>query len=60
MSKKKVSVKDDIERLKGASISSFNKRTRLPQPLYWSLFNSEIARIKARKNKKRLLESIFG
>jgi hypothetical protein len=35
-------------------------RERLPQPLFWSLFNSRIQEIKKEKELKRLLSDVLG
>ncbi len=35
-------------------------RERLPQPLFWSLFNSRIQEIKKDKELKRLLSDVLG
>jgi hypothetical protein len=35
-------------------------RERLPQPLFWSLFNSRIQEIRRDKELKRLLSDVLG
>jgi TATA-binding protein-associated factor Taf7 len=35
-------------------------RERLPQPLFWSLFNSRIQEIKKNKELQRLLSDVLG
>ena len=37
-----------------------NNRERLPQPLFWSLFNSRISEIKKNKELARLLNDVLG
>lgn len=37
-----------------------NSRERLPQPLFWSLFNSRIKDIKKNKELARLLNDVLG
>lgn len=37
-----------------------NERERLPQPLFWSLFNSRIAEIRKNKDIARLLNDVLG
>jgi len=37
-----------------------NSRERLPQPLFWSLFNSRIKEIKKNKELERLLNDVLG
>jgi len=49
-----------IENLKRSCVSAADKREHLPQPLYWSLFNAELARIKKIKAKRDLIESVLG
>lgn len=48
-----------IKRLKDATIAAADKRERLPQPLFWSLFTSELAEIKDGKESDRLLDSLL-
>ena len=49
-----------VERLKSASFKAAAERERVPQPMFWSLFTSELEAIKAKKREARLLSSIFG
>jgi hypothetical protein len=37
-----------------------SRRERLPQPLFWSLFRSEVTRIKNRKKLERVVGNILG
>lgn len=37
-----------------------HERERLPQPLFWSLFNSRINDIKKQKELSRLLDDVLG
>ena len=48
-----------ISRLKNASLSAIGKRERLAQPLFWSLFQSEIEEIRKKKSEERLLRKIL-
>lgn len=36
------------------------ERERLPQPLFWSLFNSRIQEIKKNKELQRMLSEVLG
>ena len=49
-----------VNRLKQASFKTARERERVPQPLFWSLFRTEIDSIKEKKQTKRLLSDIFG
>ncbi len=42
-----------IDRLKDATKRAIQKRERLPQPLFWSLFLHEVESIKSQRRKKR-------
>lgn len=48
-------VKDLSQRVRQA----IGKRERLPQPLFWSLFNAEISDIRTKKAEQRLLDRLF-
>lgn len=45
--------------LKKATLHAVNSRERLPQPLFWSLFSSELADIKAARQEQRILRKIL-
>lgn len=49
-----------VSRLKNASFRTANERERVPQPLFWSLFASELQTIKKKKKQQRLLTELFG
>jgi hypothetical protein len=49
----------NIRRLKSRALSVVEKRERLPQPLFWSLFGAELSQIKKRKEKQRALRRVF-
>ena len=53
-------IAEAVERLKSATVSAADKRSRLPQPLFWSLFASEIANIKKKKSLKRTVDALLG
>lgn len=42
-----------LERLKTVSLSIIASRERLPQPLFWSLFENKISEIRADRKKVR-------
>ena len=43
----------DLQRLRDATLRVVDTRERLPQPLFWSLFNHQVTAIKKRKKKHR-------
>ena len=49
----------EVKRLHEASLRAMDKRARLPQPLFWSLFHSQVRSIKQRKDRDRLVRSIL-
>ena len=53
-------VAEAVERLKHATVTAAQKRDRLPQPLFWSLFASEIEAIREKKAAKRIVHSLLG
>ena len=50
----------EVERLRQATVAAAGKREHLPQPLFWSLFRSEVDRLKRQKAVRRALEEVFG
>lgn len=50
----------ELVRLKSATMRAVQTRERLPQPLFWSLFYSQITEIKRRKARARMLRQVFG
>ncbi len=48
-----------LERLRQMTISAAEKREHLPQPLFWSLFRSELEVLKREKDFQRLVGSVF-
>jgi hypothetical protein len=46
--------------VKAATLQAAEKRDRLPQPLFWSLFSLRINDIKKEKERARTLTDIFG
>lgn len=49
----------EIARVHKLTIESAEKRERLPQPLFWSLFHARIAAVRRDKELARLLTSIL-
>lgn len=45
-------VASELKTLQNAVETAARERSKLPQPLFWSLFHSEIKRIKAKKATK--------
>jgi hypothetical protein len=49
-----------LDKIRSATIQAAEKRGRLPQPLFWSLFHSEIAQLKKEKELRRLLQEVLN
>ena len=49
-----------VSRLKSASMQAARERETLPQPLFWSLFHSQLADIKKLKQQKGLIDALIG
>jgi hypothetical protein len=56
----KSSIAKEIEGLQSTILRLARDRERLPQPLFWSLFNSRIREIKQSKEVRRVLQEAFG
>ena len=52
-------VAEDIEDLRSTILRVAKERERLPQPLFWSLFNSRLKEIKRHKELSRLLNTVL-
>ncbi|MBX7137227.1 MAG: hypothetical protein K1X83_04515 [Oligoflexia bacterium] len=50
---------EELRDLKAKIFSAVAQRERMPQPLFWSLFNSRLHDIKRRKNLGRILEELL-
>ena len=48
-----------LMRLRESSFDAVKRREHLPQPLFWSLFRTEITEIKRKKELRRLVSSLF-
>lgn len=53
-------VAQEIERLRSATVRAASDRERLPQPLFWSLFQNELKELKKKKEIRRALQEILG
>lgn len=50
-----------LSSLKSSTLRAISRRERLPQPLFWSLFHTEVNAIKERrKEKRRALAALFN
>jgi len=52
-------IAEKLTRLKRAMVSAAETRTRLPVPLYWSLFHSQVKEVRKVKARERLLRTLF-
>ena len=53
-------IAENISDLKDTILRLARDRERLPQPLFWSLFNSRLKDIKKTKEQERLLRESLG
>ena len=51
---------EEIDDLKTTILRLAKDRDRLPQPLFWSLFNSRLKDIKRNKELSRLVNEVFN
>ena len=49
-----------LEQIKELTIAAAQKRSHLPQPLFWSLFHAQLAELKREKAAVRELEQLFA
>lgn len=49
-----------LARLKTSVLQAAKDRDRLPQPLFWSLFHSELKKIKEKRCIKRALDELLS
>jgi len=49
----KTPLAEKLSNLKSATLGVVSRRERLPQPLFWSLFHTELDSIKKRRKKQR-------
>jgi len=56
----KSAVAREVESLRETVLRFARERERLPQPLFWSLFNSRIKEIKKNKESDRLIREALG
>lgn len=50
----------EISELQASITKAISKRERLPQPMFWSLFNSRIKDIRKRRELMRVLSEFLG
>ncbi len=50
----------EIERLKKIVTQLASDREMLPQPLFWSVFHSQLDEVRKKKELKRMLNKVFG
>ena len=53
-------VAQTLAKLKEAGMKAAREREHLPQPLFWSLFHSQIAEVRRKKDMKRALDKLLG
>jgi hypothetical protein len=53
-------IAEEIDDLRTTILRLAKDRDRLPQPLFWSLFNSRLKDIKRNKELSRLLNEVFN
>ena len=56
----KSEIAEELSSLKNSVTKAINERSRLPQPLFWSLFNSKIKELRERKERSRRLEELLS
>ncbi|MCO6431354.1 MAG: hypothetical protein J5J00_10875 [Deltaproteobacteria bacterium] len=49
----------EIQRIKKAVITAADKRQRLPQPLFWSLFHNALKDVRRSKERERALAELL-
>ena len=49
----------NLKRLKSATFKAAQSRERLPHPLFWSLFLTEVSELRKKKEEKRLIDRIL-
>lgn len=52
-------IAERLDRLKRATLDVVNRRERLPQPLFWSLFHTEVDEIREKRRKERIARCAF-
>ena len=50
----------EIERLRTAAVNTAGKREFIPQPLFWSLFFSELDKVKREREQIRTIEEALS
>lgn len=50
----------ELNRVKEAAVNAASKREFIPQPLFWSLFFSELAKVKVEREQIRAIEEALS
>lgn len=50
----------EVRRLRDATIAAAQKREFIPQPLFWSLFHTELKRLKSEREQIRAIEEALS
>jgi hypothetical protein len=53
------SIAQKLEQIKELTLAAAQRRSHLPQPLFWSLFHAQLAEVKREKKALRELEELF-
>jgi hypothetical protein len=53
-------IAQQIQRLKEKTIQATRERERLPQPLFWSLFRTQLESIREEKRVTRAVDLVLG
>lgn len=56
----KSNLSNELIRLKSSVNKAINQREHLPQPLFWSLFNSKIKELREQKEDIRRVEDLLS
>lgn len=50
----------ELSKLKENITRVIKERERLPQPLFWSLFNTQLSSLRHKKRQIRLIDEVFN
>lgn len=53
-------IASDIRKLKEATLAALGKRDFVPQPLFWSLFHSELDKLRRERARIRKIEEALS
>ena len=54
------SIASELKRIRDSTIEAAHKREFLPQPLFWSLFLTELGKVKAEREQIRAIEEALS